>query len=86
MKDLQYEGGTTLGSSRGGFDSLKEKKKRNLAKPENERVPEDQLSGDEGRILDSILKKGINHVYIIGGDGTHRGIEVLCEEMTKRGL
>jgi len=57
---------------------LKEKIKRNNAKPENERVPEDQLSGDESRILDSLLKKGINHVYIIGGDGTHRGISVLC--------
>lgn len=57
---------------------MKEKIKRNNAKPENERVPEDQLSGDESRILDSLLKKGINHVYIIGGDGTHRGISVLC--------
>lgn len=37
---MQYEGGTTLGSSRGGFDSLKEQIKRNNLKPENERVPE----------------------------------------------
>jgi 6-phosphofructokinase len=65
---------------------LKEKKKRNLAKPENEKVPENQLVGDEVRILDALLKKGINQVYIIGGDGTHRGIEVLCEEMTRKGL
>jgi 6-phosphofructokinase len=65
---------------------LKEKKKRNLAKPENERVPENQLVGDEVRILDALLKKGVNQVYIIGGDGTHRGIEVLCEEMTRKGL
>ena len=58
---------------------MKEKKKRNLAKPENERVPEDQLVGDENKILEALLKKGINQVFIIGGDGTHRGIEVLCE-------
>ncbi len=58
---------------------MKVKIKKNNSKPENERVPEDQLIGDESIILDALLKKGINHVYIIGGDGTHRGIEVLCE-------
>jgi 6-phosphofructokinase 1 len=48
IKILQYVGGTTLGSSRGGFDGKK--------------------------IMDSVLEKGINQLYVIGGDGTHRGI------------
>lgn len=54
IKNLQYVGGTYLGSSRGGFDSKK--------------------------ILDSVIEKGINQLYVIGGDGTHRGILALCKE------
>jgi 6-phosphofructokinase 1 len=53
VRELQYQGGTVLGSSRGGFDADK--------------------------IINALVSKGINHVYIIGGDGTHRGIAVLAE-------
>jgi len=29
---------------------------------------------DEKKIVDSMVEKGINQVFVIGGDGTHRGI------------
>jgi 6-phosphofructokinase 1 len=48
VRTIHFEGGTMLGSSRGGFDMKK--------------------------IVDSIQDRGINQVFIIGGDGTHRGI------------
>jgi 6-phosphofructokinase 1 len=35
-------------------------------------------------ISDSIEKHGFNQVYIIGGDGTHRGISALIEEFSRR--
>lgn len=60
IRELQYQGGTIFGSSRGGFD--------------------------EKKIIDSVEERGINHLYIIGGDGTHRGILKLCEEIKKRKL
>ena len=51
VSTIHKQGGTILGSSRGGFDADK--------------------------ILDSFVERGINQVYIIGGDGTHRGINAL---------
>ena len=36
------------------------------------------------KILDGLIKKGINQVYIIGGDGTHRGINELIKRATER--
>ena len=51
VKNIHKEGGTILGSSRGGFNADK--------------------------ILDALLAKSITQVYIIGGDGTHRGINAL---------
>ena len=51
MRELQYQGGTIFGSSRGGFD------------------------GD--KIINALTERGINQLYVIGGDGTHRGIAVL---------
>jgi 6-phosphofructokinase 1 len=51
VKSIHKEGGTILGSSRGGFDADK--------------------------IIDSLLERKITQVYIIGGDGTHRGINAL---------
>jgi 6-phosphofructokinase 1 len=48
VRSIHFQGGTVLGSSRGGFDLNK--------------------------IVDAIQSKGINQVYIIGGDGTHKGI------------
>nr|CAD1822198.1 unnamed protein product [Ananas comosus var. bracteatus] len=54
------KGGTILGTSRGGHDTLK--------------------------IADSIEDRGINQVYIIGGDGTQKGASVIFEEIKMRGL
>lgn len=36
------------------------------------------------KILDSISERGINQVYIIGGDGTHRGINALIKRSIER--
>ncbi|KAK7352917.1 hypothetical protein VNO80_18348 [Phaseolus coccineus] len=41
---------------------------------------------DTGKIVDSIQDRGINQVYIIGGDGTQRGAAVIYEEVRRRGL
>ncbi|CAL0305637.1 unnamed protein product [Lupinus luteus] len=41
---------------------------------------------DTGKIVDSIQDRGINQVYIIGGDGTQRGASVIYEEVQRRGL
>uniref|UniRef100_A0A0D6R203 ATP-dependent 6-phosphofructokinase n=1 Tax=Araucaria cunninghamii TaxID=56994 RepID=A0A0D6R203_ARACU len=38
------------------------------------------------RIVDSIQDRGINQVYIIGGDGTQRGASLIYEEIRRRGL
>ena len=53
IKNLQFLGGTFLGSSRGGFDADK--------------------------MIAALLAKGINQLYVIGGDGTQRGVHVLHE-------
>ncbi|KAL7112199.1 hypothetical protein ACP275_05G136900 [Erythranthe tilingii] len=60
VNDIHKRGGTILGTSRGGHDTLK--------------------------IVDSIQDRGINQVYIIGGDGTLKGAAVIYEEIRKRGL
>ncbi|KAL3005049.1 hypothetical protein AAZX31_08G197400 [Glycine max] len=41
---------------------------------------------DTLKIVDSIQHRGINQVYILGGDGTQRGASVIFEEIRKRGL
>ncbi|KAF5741640.1 phosphofructokinase [Tripterygium wilfordii] len=41
---------------------------------------------DTSKIVESIQDRGINHVYIIGGDGTQRGASVIFEEVRRRGL
>lgn len=38
------------------------------------------------KIVDSIQDRGINQVYILGGDGTQRGATVIYEEIRRRGL
>ncbi|XP_030487642.2 ATP-dependent 6-phosphofructokinase 6-like [Cannabis sativa] len=38
------------------------------------------------KIVDSIQNRGINQVYIIGGDGTQKGASVIFEEIRRRGL
>ncbi|CAN0900008.1 ATP-dependent 6-phosphofructokinase 3 [Linum grandiflorum] len=41
---------------------------------------------DTQKIVDSIQDRGINQVYIIGGDGTQKGASVIYEEVRRRGL
>ncbi|XP_061351849.1 ATP-dependent 6-phosphofructokinase 3-like isoform X2 [Gastrolobium bilobum] len=41
---------------------------------------------DTSKIVDSIQDRGINQVYIVGGDGTQRGASVIFEEIGRRGL
>ena len=49
---IHHDGGTCLGSSRGGFDA--------------------------DVILTKLKKWGVSMVFIIGGDGTHRGAQKVC--------
>ncbi|GAA0175534.1 hypothetical protein LIER_28688 [Lithospermum erythrorhizon] len=60
VNHIHKRGGTILGSSRGGHDTMK--------------------------IVDSIQDRGINQVYIIGGDGTQKGAASIYEEIRRRGL
>ena len=57
---IHNQGGTILGSSRGGFDIDK--------------------------IVDFIKKKNIRQLYVIGGDGTHRGAFKIHETCMEKGL
>ncbi|XAR53402.1 6-phosphofructokinase [Bertholletia excelsa] len=41
---------------------------------------------DTKKIVDSIQDRGINQVYIIGGDGTQKGASDIYEEIRRRGL
>ncbi|KDP22466.1 hypothetical protein JCGZ_26297 [Jatropha curcas] len=41
---------------------------------------------DTHKIVDSIQDRGINQVYIIGGDGTQKGAALIYKEVEKRGL
>ncbi|CAL9009899.1 unnamed protein product [Prunus brigantina] len=41
---------------------------------------------DTSKIVDSIQDRGINQVYVIGGDGTQKGAAVIFEEIRRRGL
>ncbi|CAN1219044.1 ATP-dependent 6-phosphofructokinase 3 [Linum perenne] len=41
---------------------------------------------DTTKIVDSIEDRGINQVYIIGGDGTQKGAAAIYEEIRRRGL
>lgn len=38
------------------------------------------------KIIDFLVKHDINHLYVIGGDGTHRGAQLISEECIKRDL
>ena len=53
VEDCHHQGGSILGSSRGGFDIHK--------------------------ILEFLTKHEINQLYVIGGDGTHRGANAISE-------
>ncbi|KAM7273892.1 hypothetical protein ACFE04_028556 [Oxalis oulophora] len=41
---------------------------------------------DTNKIVDNIHDRGINQVYIIGGDGTQRGAALIYKEVENRGL
>ncbi|XP_019184891.1 PREDICTED: ATP-dependent 6-phosphofructokinase 3-like isoform X2 [Ipomoea nil] len=41
---------------------------------------------DTAKIVDSVQDRGINQVYIIGGDGTQKGAAAIYEEVRRRGL
>ncbi|CAH9136355.1 unnamed protein product [Cuscuta epithymum] len=41
---------------------------------------------DTTKIVDSIQERGINQVYIIGGDGTQKGAALIYKEIRRRGL
>ena len=41
---------------------------------------------DMERIIKFLRKSGVNQLYIIGGDGTHRGAYKLSKECAKRGM
>jgi 6-phosphofructokinase 1 len=58
VSEIHNQGGTALGSSRGGFDANK--------------------------IIDACDARGINVLFIIGGDGTHRGILELVRTAAAR--
>ena len=60
VENIHHDGGTILGSSRGGFDIDK--------------------------ICDFIKSKKIKQLYVIGGDGTHRGAFKIHETCMERGL
>ena len=34
--------------------------------------------------MENLELKGINHLYCIGGDGTHAGVLELCREIKRR--
>lgn len=58
VASIHHEGGSILGSSRGGYNTK--------------------------RICDAIASMGYNQIYIIGGDGTHRGAFRIFEELKHR--
>jgi 6-phosphofructokinase 1 len=60
VSDCHHQGGSILGSSRGGFDLDK--------------------------IIHFLVDNRINQLYVIGGDGTHRGAMALSQECIKRKL
>jgi len=60
VANIHHEGGTVLGSSRGGFDLEK--------------------------ILDFLESKKVSCLFVIGGDGTHRGAFRIHEGCMEKGL
>lgn len=60
VSDCHHQGGSILGSARGGFDLDK--------------------------IIAFLIDNRINQLYVIGGDGTHRGAMSLSQECLRRKL
>jgi 6-phosphofructokinase 1 len=71
VSGIHKKGGTILGSSRGGFDA---------DKILNAIIEKNNQNFKNG------IKRRISMVFIIGGDGTHRGIYHLTECARKKGL
>lgn len=44
------------------------------------------LRGHVPKIIDALILNGINQVYTVGGDGTHRGANIIQRELRKRYL
>ncbi len=59
MQNIHLEGGSVLGTSRGG--------------------------GDVPKIVDSMQARGINALFVLGGNGTHAGAEAIYQECLRRG-
>ncbi|RHY18792.1 hypothetical protein DYB36_003569 [Aphanomyces astaci] len=57
---IHHNGGTILGSNRGGVDVEK--------------------------ILSFLTKNGVNQLFVIGGDGTHRAANIIADECRARSL
>ena len=60
VKMYHTQGGSRLGSSRGGHDTAK--------------------------IVDSLVERGVNLLFVVGGDGTARGAAKIAAEVKRRGL
>jgi 6-phosphofructokinase 1 len=58
VQNIHLEGGSVLGTSRGG--------------------------GDVKRIVDSIIERGINALFVLGGNGTHAGADAIYNECKRR--
>ena len=41
---------------------------------------------DGQKMIDALKNKGINQLYVVGGDGTHRGIQNLQKQMREAGV
>lgn len=59
VQNIHLEGGSILGTSRGG--------------------------GDVPKIVDSIMERGINALFLLGGNGTHAGAQAITDECMRRG-
>jgi len=59
VQNIHLEGGSVLGTSRGG--------------------------GDVPKIVDSIIARGINVLFVLGGNGTHAGADAIYREAMRRG-
>lgn len=41
---------------------------------------------DAEKMIESLVSKGINQLFVIGGDGTHRGVHVLQEKLREKDI
>lgn len=60
VRNIHNQGGTILGSSRGGFNQEK--------------------------MIAALQERGITQLYVIGGDGTHRGIHSLSQALRDKNI